>query len=235
VNMGGRSGVRLFASALLAALLGFSCASAKGSDGTAFDTAALFGMVYDGENQPCAGVRLTVDGREGPVSDLRGRFVVPDLARGEHRLVARKDGYEDLAVEFPFLDRTDVLHLSITSFDQLLGMAQDALRDGRLGEAEAALARAERLDPADPVLRYLFALHAWKAGRYAEAVSHLDRIAGDGGRQPAVLLLLADLYERHLGDPAKAIENLEAYLRLRDDPEVRQRLEALRQRQRAGT
>jgi Flp pilus assembly protein TadD len=233
--MGRVSGIRVLAFALLATLLAVSCASERARDGLAFDTAPLFGMVYDGENQPCAGVRLMVDGKEGPLSDLRGRFVVPDLARGEHRLVARKDGFEDLAVEFPFFDRTDVLHVSMTSFEQLLGMAQDALRDNRLGEAEAVLERAERLDPEDAVLRYLFAVHAWRAGRYADAVRHLDRIEGGRGRQPAVLLLLADLYERHLGDAEKAIENLEAYLLIRDDPDVRQRLEALRQRERAGT
>jgi tetratricopeptide (TPR) repeat protein len=216
--MGRVSGIRVLAFALLATLLAVSCASERARDGLAFDTAPLFGMVYDGENQPCAGVRLMVDGKEGPLSDLRGRFVVPDLARGEHRF-----------------DRTDVLHVSMTSFEQLLGMAQDALRDNRLGEAEAVLERAERLDPEDAVLRYLFAVHAWRAGRYADAVRHLDRIEGGRGRQPAVLLLLADLYERHLGDAEKAIENLEAYLLIRDDPDVRQRLEALRQRERAGT
>jgi tetratricopeptide (TPR) repeat protein len=233
--MGGESGIHGVAIVLLAALLTVSCASEKARDGLAFDAAPLFGMVYDGENQPCAGVRLSIDGSEGPLSDLRGRFVVPDLARGEHRLVARKDGYEELSVEFAFLDRTDILHVSMTSFDQLLGMAQDALGANRLEEAGAALERAERLDPEDAVLRYLFALHAWKAGRYDDAVHHVSRIAGDRGRQPAVLLLLADLYERHLGDPGQAIEHLEAYLLLRDDPDVRQRLEALRQRQRAGT
>jgi hypothetical protein len=233
--MSGRSGIRCLVSAFFAALLTISCASEKVRDGLAFEAAPLFGMVYDEENQPCAGVRLTVDGVEGPLSDLRGRFIVPDLGRGEHRLIARKEGFEELSIPFAFLARTDVLYLRMTSFDELLGMAQEALRDSRLGDAAALLARAERLDPEDSVLRYLFALHAWKTGRYAEAAGHLNAIAGDGGRQPAVLLFLADLYERHLGDPAKAIENLEAYLILRDDPDVRQRLEALRERQRTGT
>ena len=134
--MGSRTGILGFASVLVVALLGVSCASQQAGDGLAFDAAPLFGMVYDEENQPCAGVRLAVDGREGPLSDVRGRFVVPDLARGEHQLVARKDGYEDLAVSIAFLERTDVLHLSMTSFDQLLGMAQEALRDARFGDAE---------------------------------------------------------------------------------------------------
>jgi tetratricopeptide (TPR) repeat protein len=230
--MSRRTGILGFASALVAALLAVSCASQHAGDSLAFDAAPLFGMVYDGENQPCAGVRLTVDGREGPLSDARGRFVVPGLARGEHRIVARKDGYEDLAVSLAFLARTDVLHLRMTSFDQLLGMAQEALRDTRCDDAEAYLSRAERLDPVDAVLRYLFALHAWKTGQFAAAVGHLNAIVSDGGKQPAVLLFLADLYERNLGDRGKAIESLEAYLELRSDPDVELRLEALREQQR---
>jgi tetratricopeptide (TPR) repeat protein len=230
--MSSRNGILGFTFALAAALLGVSCASQHERDRLAFDAAPLFGMVYDEENQPCAGVRLSVDGSEGPLSDVRGRFIVPDLARGEHRLVARKDGYEDLSVDFAFLERTDVLHLRMTSFDQLLGMAQEALQEARFGDAEACLTRAQRLDPADAVLRYLFALHAWKTGKFLEAVGHLNAIASAGGRQPAVLLLLADLYERNLGDRAKAIENLEAYLALRSDPDVERRLEALRAEQR---
>lgn len=228
------TGFACFASALVAALLTVSCASQKARDGLAFDAAPLFGMVYDEENQPCAGVRLSVDGSEGPLSDLRGRFVVPDLARGEHRLVARKDGYEDLAVSLVFLNRTDVLHLRMTSFDQLLGMAQEALRDARFSDAEASLLRAERLDPSDAVLRYLFALHAYKTGQFSAAVGHLAAIMSAGGKQPAVLLFLADIYEQNLGDRAKAIENLEAYLVLRGDPDVEQRLEVLREQQRTA-
>ena len=230
--MGIRTGILGYALALVVALLGVSCASQQADDGRAFATAPLFGMVYDGENQPCAGVRIAVDSRDGLLSDVRGRFVVPDLARGDHQLVARKDGYEELAISIAFLERTDVLHLSMTSFDQLLGMAQEALRDARFGDVEAYLARAERLDPDDGVLRYLFALHAWKTGQSAAAAGHLNAIVRAGGRQPAVLLFLADLYERDLDDREKAIESLEAYLAQRGDPDAERRLEALREPQR---
>ena len=82
------------------------------------------------------------------------------------------------------------------------------------------------------MLRYLFALHAWKTGQFAAAVGHLNAIVRAGGKQPAVLLFLADLYERDLGDREKAIESLEAYLALRGDPDAERRLEALRAQQR---
>jgi hypothetical protein len=213
---------------LLAVLLAGSCASQRDGLAADFDAAPLFGMVYDAQDQPCAGVGIEVDGVEGPRSDLRGRFVVTGLARGEHRVAARKDGYEELIVTVSFLARTDVLHLRLTSFGQLLDLAQAALRDGRLADTEALLARAQVLDGGDAVLSYLLALHAWKSGDHPSAVSRLEAMLAAGGPQPAVLLFLADIHERDLDDPAKAIANLEAYLALRADSDAERRLAALR-------
>ena len=214
--------------AVCAALLALSCASQKEADGMTFDTAPLFGMIYDADNQPCAGVQLSVDGSNGLTSDIRGRFVVPDLTRGTHTVMAAKSGYEQLAVDVAFLNRTDVLHMQMTSFGQLLQMAQEALRDTRWAEAEGFLQRAEKLDPSDAVLRYLYAVHAYRTGAFAAAVDYLDAIESSGAPQPAVLLLQADIYETRLGEPDKAVAALQEYLRLRDDPEVEKRLERLK-------
>jgi hypothetical protein len=212
---------------VLAALLAGSCASHGPGLVADFDAAPLFGMVYDGADQPCEGVGIEVDGAEGPRSDLRGRFVIPGLPRGDHRIVARKDGFEDLSVDVSFLARTDVLHLRLTSFEQLLDMAQASLRDGRLADAGGLLARAGKLEADDPVLRYLLAILAWKERDFAGAAVRLEALLADRGPQPAVLLFLADIYERDLDDPAKAAARLEAYLALRADPDVERRLASL--------
>ena len=224
----------LLSVSLGAVLLVASCATQKGADPMAFDKAPLFGMIYDADNQPCAGVQLAVDGADGPMSDIRGRFVVPDLARGQHSMEARKDGFERLAVTVTFLNKTDVLHLQMTSFDQLLAMARAAFTDKRWGDGEGYLRRAENLNPTDSVLRYLFAVDAYRTGAFSTAVDYLDLITESDGQKPAVLLLLADIYEKGLADPRKAIANLEAYLKLRDDPEVQKRLDALKARVQAG-
>jgi tetratricopeptide (TPR) repeat protein len=107
-------------------------------------------------------------------------------------------------------------------------MAQAALGEMRWVDAERCLQRAERLDPADAVLRYLLAVHAFRTGNYASAVTYLNAIKEAGEPEAAVHLFLADLYEKNLDDRQGAIDNLEAYLRLRDDPEVRRRLETMR-------
>jgi tetratricopeptide (TPR) repeat protein len=185
-------------------------------------------MIYDADNQPCPGVQMEIDGRDGPLTDIRGRFVIPDLARGDHRIVARKAGFEELVAGISFVSKADVLHLQMTSFSQLLGMAHAALSEMLWAEAESFLQRAEKLDPADAVLRYLLAVHAYKTGNYASAVTYLKAINEAGQPEAAVHLFLADIYEKNLDDPQGAIDNLEAYLRLRDDPEMRRRLENLK-------
>jgi hypothetical protein len=211
----------------LAAGLLVSCASQKVED-PLFDAAPLFGMIYDADNQPCDGVQLTVDGVTGPLTDIRGRFMIPDLTRGAHTITARKAGYEDLTATVSFQYRTDVLHLQITAFPQLLEMAQASLADQRWGEAQSYLDRAQKLDAQDSVLRYLFAVLSYKTGNYAAAADALNLIVAGGSREPAVYLFLADLYQKNLGDPARAIDNLEAYLKLRADADVEKRLQDLK-------
>ena len=209
-------------------LLVTSCASQKARDPLVFEAAPLFGMIYDAGNQPCAGVRIEIDGTPGPQTDIRGRFVIPDLARGDHLLIARMAGYEDLVANISFVSRADVLHLQMTSFNQLLEMAQAALGELRWSDAEGFLKRAGKLDATDAVLRYLLAVHAFKTGRFTEAATCLEAIKSAGQPEAAVLLFLADIYEKYLDDVQEAATNLEAYLRIRDDPEQRRRLENMR-------
>lgn len=84
--------------------------------------------------------------------------------RGQHTRVARKQGYEDLTADIWFQSRTDVLHMRITAFTQLLDTAQAALGELRWADSEIYLTRGEQFDAADPVLRYLLAIHAYKTG-----------------------------------------------------------------------
>ncbi len=217
---------------LLLAITLVSCASQNLADPNVFNKASLFGMIYDEDNQPCPGVKLSVDGssdpKTGSISDIRGRFVIPELARGEHMVVARKEGFEDLSVEVLFLNKTDVLFLRMVSFGQLLTSAEKALEERKWEEAEGFLFRAEKLDPGDGVLLYLRAVRAYKVGMWDEAATFLNGVLGKGIKEPAVYLFLADLYERKLAEPQKAIKNLEEYLGMRADEETQKRLDGLK-------
>jgi len=219
---------------IVLALVFVSCASQNVTDPNVFVRAPLFGMIYDEENQPCPGVRLTVDGKEGAAagteatSDIRGRFVIPDLTRGAHMVSAKKEGFEEVSVRTLFLNKTDVLFLHMVSFGQLLTNAEKALEERKWGQADEFLARAGKLDSGDSVLLYLKAVKAYKTGKSVEAVGFLNNVLDKGVKEPAVYLFLADIYERNLADPQKAIQNLEQYLALRADEQAQKRLDGLK-------
>jgi tetratricopeptide (TPR) repeat protein len=213
-----------------AALLLITCRTQSKRGEVSFPSAPLYGMIYDADNQPCAGVQLGVDGSAGPQTDIRGRFIVPELSRGGHTISAKKSGYETLLVSISFLNRTDVLHLHMTSFGQLLAMAEKSIGEQRWADAEGFLGRAEKLNPEDAVLRYLLAINAYKTGAFSTAADYLAAILAGGIAAPAVYIFLADIWEINLGDSGKAVSNLESYLILRPDPGVEKRLEELKRR-----
>ena len=213
-----------------AALLLMTCATHGKRGEISFPPAPMYGMVYDADNQPCAGVQVGVDGSAGPQTDIRGRFILPEISRGEHTVSAKKSGYETLLVGISFLNRTDVLHLRMTSFGQLLGMAEKSLGEQRWADAEAFLRRAEKLDPEDAVLRYLLAIKAYKTGAFSIAADYLAAILASGNAAPSVYIFLADICEKNPGERGRAVACLESYLTLRPDPAVEKRLEELKGR-----
>jgi predicted Zn-dependent protease len=130
-------------------------------------------------------------------------------------------------VPFQFLSRTDVLYLRMVSLAQLLSEAERSLEARRWAAAESSLARAEKLDPGDPVMLYLKAVRSYKLQKYAEAAAQLEAILSKGFKDPSVFAFLADLYERHLGDPARARSFLAAYLAVKWDADMERRWKAL--------
>lgn len=204
-----------------------SCLSYRERRLREFAGAPLVGMVYDGEQKPCPAALVTVDGRDGPRTDLNGRFVIDELARGDHLIGVRKQGYEPLLAPVSFLERTQVLYLRVISYNQLLREAEEALQRQKLGEAEGLLRRAEALEGEETVGRYLRAVLCLKRGDTKQAVGLLERILESGERAPAVLLTLADICQHRLEDPARAAAYLREYLSLEDSPDVRARLREL--------
>jgi tetratricopeptide (TPR) repeat protein len=222
---------RLTGLLVLALILSLSsCLSYRERRLREFDSAPLVGMVYDQEQKPCAAALLTVDGEEGPRTDINGRFVIDALERGEHRIVVSKEGFEPLEVPLSFVDRTQVLYLRVFSFGQLLRGAEEPLDRGKLQEADGLLRRAEALNAEDPVGLYLRAVYFLRLEDTEQAVSLLQKILAHGQRLPAVLLTLADIYQYRLEDPAQAAGFLREYLRTEDDPDIRARLAELERR-----
>jgi hypothetical protein len=204
------------------------CRTLSGEDPFRFERAPLFGMIYDRNNTPCPGVSISVDGRDVFTSDINGRFVLPDLARGAHTLHASARNTESLDVPFEFLNRGQVLYLRMVSFAQLLVEAELALDAGGWQEAGSLIGRAAAVCPGEPVTEFLRAVLLLKTGRYADAKMVVRGLLADGPVEPSLLLFLADLCEYHLAEPEEAMRALGAYLEREGDPDVERRLDHLR-------
>ena len=87
---------------LILLLLLHACLSTREQKQREFQQAPLFGMVYDYDQKPCPGAAILVDGQPRGQTDINGRFVVNDLARGEHRVGVRKPGFEEQDADFEF-------------------------------------------------------------------------------------------------------------------------------------
>ena len=209
------------------ALLLSSCKTVSNEDPLKFETAPLFGMIYDLDNKPCAGISLTLDGSSKSTSDIDGRFVLTALKPGSHTLAASGPEYETVELTFDFRNQIQVLYLKMVSFDQRLAQAQEALDQKKWPDARSLLERASAIHQANPVLVYLRAILDYQQGDAASAASRLESLTAGGTTIPYVYLFLADLYQYSLNKPQAAEKALAEYLKQTDDPDVRKRLDAL--------
>jgi len=210
----------------LSALLS-SCMSAGAANLHEFSEAPLFGMIYDQDNRPVANVKLQVDGKPVAESDLNGRFLIPRLARGDHKVVATKPEFETLRIDLNFSNETQVLYLQMFSQSQLLAMAETRITQRNWQQARTLLERAGKIDRRDPVYRYVVAILDYRTGNPTQAASDLSQLLASGVEDPSVDLFLADIYQYSLKMPQKAIPYLKEYLAQKGDDAVSRRLSAI--------
>jgi hypothetical protein len=196
---------------------------------TEFSVADLHGMIYDYHSQPCSQVRILIDNRDGPLSDINGRFVLKNLSKGTHSITLIKDGYEEVNFSFDFINRTQVLYVKLFSLNQLLELAEKELDNKKLGKTEELLSRAEKIDAENVVLLYMKAILALKREQVEQALTLLNSILEQGIIEPMVLLTIADIYEYYKKDTQKAIYYLNRYLHQEENPDARKRLKKLEQ------
>ncbi len=208
----------------------FSCTTLKQESVYDFQTAPLFGMIYDYDNKPCPDVKTIVDGEEGPTSDINGRFVIQAVSKGKHRVSCTKDGYEKVSMTFQFSSRNQVLYVRMISFNQLLDSAEKAIEDQRWEEGKNLIQRAEQIKQNDPLALYLKAILLKERGEAQKAVEVLLSVVNSGFRGPYVYVALADIYQYQLSDFHNAAQYLEEYLKMEFNWEAQKRLEELRRK-----
>lgn len=200
-----------------------------------FSSNSLPGMIYDGENRPCKKVLVRafrIDGESEELlltveSDINGRFILPDLERGNYRIEGEKEGYELLVSDISYSSRLEVLYLKMHSQDQILKLAADAMENRRSGQVRRLLLRSEAIDAGNPLHLYHKALFLYGQEEYEEALKCLEAIEERGFEFPYVYLLKGDIYQLGLSDRDKALEALTIFVGHIDDDEVKQRIKEL--------
>jgi tetratricopeptide (TPR) repeat protein len=214
----------LFLGFVTAALL--SCASnpviRKTSQG-------LRGMIYDGDNRPVKEVKIYVNNKARSISDIHGHFTLAGLKTGRnYRIKALKDNYEEAALDICYTDPKNVLYLSMSRRDQLLGRAEQALKEGDWALSTSLLTRAGSLGADYSPTQYLWAALAFRRGEYDKALDILVKLEETEKNAPYVCLFIADLCQYFTGDNDRAAVFLNKFLELRYDPEIAARLQGLR-------
>ncbi len=183
-----------------------SCASS--GNGEPVPT-GMYGMIYDRDGAPVMGAELIVDGNPAASSDSGGRFYLDALAIGEHALEARKRGFETYSGEFEFRSGSDVLYVKIVSAAWLLDEAEAAAARRDWNASIRATERVLAIAPDDPVAAFLLGVQALLAPSAEHlaprAVELLEKAAARGERESSLFLLLAELYEKRLGDGEGAL------------------------------
>jgi hypothetical protein len=193
-----------------------------------FLVAPLEGKIFDYDNTPCSEVQIFIDKNSVTSSDINGRFVIPNLTKGNHELRATKDGYEEIIINFGFSNKNQVLWLRMISVNQLVKQIENAIDDRKMDEAENLIDRALKVSKDDPVVLYLQALYFIQNGWIEQSIEVLTKIVESGHPEPAVLLTLADLYQFRLNNRDAAIMYLERYLDVKTDENIFKRLEAIK-------
>jgi len=205
------------------------CSCVTGPSSTdKFLFAPLNGKIFDYDNLPCSGVLVTVNKITKVKSDINGRFVVPSLAKGKHKFVLKKDGYETLEFTFEFLNSNQILWLKMTSLDQLIRQIEHKFDENAWDEVENLIARANKIEQDNPVVLYLTAVLYIHNTWYENAIEVLEKVIEKDTEEPIIYLTLADIYQYNVDNPAKALEMLEKYVALQYNEKAYSRIANLR-------
>lgn len=218
--------------ALLALLVTLGACATNRDANQAGLPAPLYGMVYDGGNQPVLGARVSVAGSPGEVTtDINGRFVLGSLEAGSYQIVVTAQGHETLSLAVDFVDPKQVLYVKLLSLEDLLDAVALDLEARRTAAARRSLERARAIDPGNVVGLYLEALTAYLAADAGGATARLNEIRSLGFPYPAVEILAADVAEYLSEDPAAAAAALRRALAIRWDPTLEARAAELEARE----
>ena len=158
----------------------FSCASNKSLLKQRDIPATLYGKIYDGNNQPCASVRVTLtdenDKSRTITSDVMGSFYFPEMEYADYTIALIKERHKTIEMPLEVSIPNQTVYLKMYSIDQLADLAEEALSEGYYDRANAYIDDMLTIDSESAVGHYLNAVKYWKTEDYEAALQSLDRI-----------------------------------------------------------
>lgn len=128
---------------IVCSILFLSCASKLGKD-----SITVYGMVYDGENNPVQDYAILINERTEAVTDFGGRFIIYDVPKGMCRISGKKTGYSSTS-ENLYLDGKKIIYLRIQNLEGLYSECFDFMKNGKYTEAEKIADSILKLAPED--------------------------------------------------------------------------------------
>ena len=158
-------------------------------------SASLYGKVYDGDNQPCASVDVTLidekSKKRTTATDVTGSFYFTDLEFHEYHIIIGKDKYKTEESTIQITNKSQNVYLKILSFAQLTEMGEKALEEEDYDKAAGYIDDVLLLDPDNIVALYLNAVKQWRQKEYILSMESLEKleIRLNGKNKEAVLKL----------------------------------------------
>jgi hypothetical protein len=154
-------------------------------------------MVYDFENKPVSQYIITIDNRTPVSTDINGRFFVPKVRSGKHKIRGTKGGYEEYKGEIIMNDRRQIVYFRVPNTAQLLNLADDALSGNRIEEAALYIKRAGTIGETTTELLFYSAVVLFRTGEYKSAIEKLQTALLLGSRDEYVSRFLNELIKQY--------------------------------------
>ena len=214
-------------SLMLIAFVLAACQSMDNRTISPFTEAPLFGMIYDSKSSPVSGATVVLDNTVTAYTDINGKVVLQAVSRGQHTVLIRKNGFEEMRIEVNFSSREQVLYANLVSLDTILGKLEKALLSGTLTDAAALMQRASSINPKNIRLQYLIAMYHVRKKSYAHALTELKRLSAQYPDDPYLVMTQAHILFFGLDKKNSSISILKNYLAFHTNAEVEKLIKTL--------
>jgi len=168
--------------------------------GVSGNTININGMVYDFDNRPVPYCEIQMGWWHKGVTDINGRFILPNVHAGVYPVKVTRSGYETYTEEITAKDNGLIIYLRIPSQAQLLNLADQALTANDYAAAEDLADRAYQIDKKSAEALFYRATVKFRQSEYEKAISILE---------DAVALGIKDIYIEKFINTLKELINAE--------------------------